>query len=532
MEEVESYEVNTLKGFMKLVLTPQDFFHNKFAKLYTEKVIAKVSNSSVELPNIPYTPVIKDISLNYKSTAEILFNTSAGFDKRADKFYHIYPFGYKESHPALDGGTGSSELMLPQFVSGSAENEGEMYIGLSNIDAPQSISLLIQVAEGSSDPNVCKPKINWHYLSANKWIKFTDSQILSDSTDGIVNSGIITFDVPEGITNTDSLISGGYSWLRASVEGSSAGICDIVDIKAQAAMAVYLNKGNDPNRLQLPLPAESISKLKNKDSAIKTVSQPYSSFGGKCKEDSPSFYRRVSERLRHKHRASTMWDYERIVLEQFPEIYKVKCLNHTRLVQCDDCGFFEHSLSPGSVTVITIPILKNKNAVDPFKPYTSIGTLTKIETYLKKLISPFICLYVNNPKFEEMQVEFEVRFKMNEGSDAGYLKKKLNEDIKKFLSPWAFDEGQDIIFGGKIHKSVILDFIEDLPYVDYLTNFKMNHIGVANDVDEAIATSSRSILVTISDKDYTKEHQIKLITEEDSNDSISNYCKKPEALCQ
>jgi hypothetical protein len=226
-----------------------------------------------------------------------------------------------------------------------------------------------------------------------------------------------------------------------------------------------------------------------------------------------------------------MWDYERIVLEAFPEIYKVKCLNHTKLVQCDDCGFFEHSLSPGHVTVITIPVLKNKNAVDPFKPYTSIGTLTKIDEYLKKLISPFICLYVNNPKFEEIQVDFEVRFRMEEGADAGFLQKKLNEDIKKFLSPWAYDEGKDITFGGKIHKSVILDFIEDLPYVDYLTNFKMNHIGVANDADEAVATSPRSVLVTISDKDYTKEHQVKLITEKSSNDGISNYCKKPEAIC-
>ena len=157
--------------------------------------------------------------------------------------------------------------------------------------------------------------------------------------------------------------------------------------------------------------------------------------------------------------------------------------------------------------------------------------MTKIDEYLVKLISPFICLYVNNPKFEQIQVDFEVKFFMEAGGDVGYYKKKLNEDIKKFLSPWAYDEGKDISFGGKLHKTVILDYIEDLEYVDYLTNFKMNHIDVADDIDEAVATSSRSVIVTISDEDYTKEHKIKEILELSSDDGISNYCKKPEASC-
>ena len=35
--------------------------------------------------------------------------------------------------------------------------------------------------------------------------------------------------------------------------------------------------------------------------------------------------RRAAERLRHKDRASTLWDYERLVLEAAPELFRVKC---------------------------------------------------------------------------------------------------------------------------------------------------------------------------------------------------------------
>jgi hypothetical protein len=120
---------------------------------------------------------------------------------------------------------------------------------------------------------------------------------------------------------------------------------------------------------------------------------------------------------------------------------------------------------------------------------------------------------------------------MDAGGDVGYYCKKLNEDIKKFLSPWAYDEGKDISFGGKIHKSVILNYIEGISYVDYLTDFKLNHLGIKNDVEEAEAASPRSVLVTVSDEDYLKEHKINPITEISDNGGISNYCQKPESAC-
>jgi hypothetical protein len=196
MEPVESFDVNTTRGFIKFELKPRDFFHSKFANLYAVNAIKIATKEAgydkLALPNVPYTPVIRDVYVDYSSKEVIDFTVS---DSSYNKLFHVYPFGQKES-----ASSGTNEFLFPQFVSGTEENEGELYIGVSGLAAPQSLSVLFQVAEGSSDPNVCKPEVSWDYLSANNWVKFAGSQILSDTTDGLVNSGIIIFDIPGDIT--------------------------------------------------------------------------------------------------------------------------------------------------------------------------------------------------------------------------------------------------------------------------------------------------------------------------------------------
>jgi hypothetical protein len=61
------------------------------------------------------------------------------------------------------------------------------------------------------------------------------------------------------------------------------------------------------------------------------------------------------------------------------------------------------------------------------------------------------------------------------GKDPGFYSNQLEEDIRRFLSPWAYEEGQDITFGGKIYRSEILAFIEGRDYVDYVINFQLYH---------------------------------------------------------
>ena len=194
-------------------------------------------------------------------------------------------------------------------------------------------------------------------------------------------------------------------------------------------------------------------------------------------ESSSSFHTRISERLRHKHRSITMWDYERIALLQFPDIYKAKAVNHTKY----NGALTDYSeLAPGHVTLVTVADVTNKNAVDPLRPKTPLDTLTKIYDYLKKIAPPCVTLHVHNPVFEEIKVCFDVKF--HAGVDRGLSEQRLNRELKDFLSPWSSSCARDISFGGQIYKSSLINFVDERPYVDFVTCFKMFHI-VPNDPD-------------------------------------------------
>ena len=136
-------------------------------------------------------------------------------------------------------------------------------------------------------------------------------------------------------------------------------------------------------------------------------------------EAANAFYTRISERLRHKGRAIALWDYERLVLEAFPQIYKTRCLNHVQYEPNESGTGIYRELAPGHVTVVTIPNQQFQNLRDPFRPYTSLGVLEQIANFLTKRLSCFIRLHVKNPQFEEVKVDFKVR--LHEGFDESFL---------------------------------------------------------------------------------------------------------------
>jgi len=481
LKEFEEYENDLSKGFIRFTLAGVDFGHRTFAKDYAFQAIKLAGSSpgNAALPNNPYTPAIEDVSLYYKSSVELNFSNGV------EQFFHLEPFGNYE----VDKIKGASTI-FPII-----EEEGNLFIGLENLDPPQTLSLLIQVAEGSANPKKEQQEVKWYYLSDNNWQQFDQYTLLSDGTNGLLTSGIIKFDVSRDINIGNTRLSPDLYWLKASVAKDSDAVCDIIDIKAQAISASFVDQNNDPKFLENALEAGTISKLLNADASVKKLEQPYASSDGKPPEKEKAFYTRVSERLRHKNRAITIWDYEHLILEKFPKVYKVKCVNHTSF----DGTITDYSeTAPGHVSIVVIANVQNKNAVDPLRPLASLDQLSEITSFIGKIKPPCVILHVKNPIYEEIKVDFKVKF--NLGIDAGYYISKLREEIKHFLSPWSSDCATDIVFGGRIHKSVILNFVEERSYVDYVTCFKMFHIikdesNISiNEVDEALAQTSVSII--------------------------------------
>lgn len=489
LETVSTIDANTFKGFLRLDLSGADFGHRD----YPVSLAAQVLNGTPFVVNPPYTPVIKELVVNYSSSITIDLNSTTqnnedAFNDRVDRYLTIEPFGVREMHPFLFHQP-QPVYFLPQF-----RDEGNLYVGLKNLTSTQVVNILFKVVEGSANPDFEKQDVHWYYLSYNQWIEFPKLKLLSDGTNGLLTSGIVSLEFPSDATNDNTVLPGGMHWLRISVTDFSGAVCDLSAIHAQAMTATFRDNANDPEHLRLPLPGGTISKLRESNSQVKTLEQPYASFGGKVKEASNDFYMRVSERLRHKDRAITIWDYEHLVLEKFPSVYKVKCISHT-----EDKPSRYTEVAPGHVALIVVSNLRNLNVQNPLQPKTSLTLLEEIKSYILNLTSWWVELDVRNPNFEEIRVNFKVRFR--QGYDIGFYSQKLNEDICRHLSPWAYDPGQDIAFGGKIYKSMILDYVEKREYVDYVTCFTMDHITPSQtfvNVEEASTVTAASILVSAS----------------------------------
>lgn len=477
-------------GQLKLTLT-KSFLHNLYPKIYA--LALSTDNDYVVIPNEPYTPLAEKLVLNYSASETTYFTVSAAqnlqdiYSKNPAKLFHIHPFGYSEEHSylksVLDYVENKNSYLLPTHCKG-----GELFIGLENVQELQQITLLFQVLEGSENPLTPsftgKQKIEWSVLGNNEWRVLNYDDILLNETDNLLRSGILKFGLPKEAAQNNTRLPKNYIWLKAKMHKKFDVVCKIIGIHSQAVLAAFEDNANDLSHLNTGIQAQTISKLLQRLSNVKSVTQPYNSFDYKPEESDPDYYRRISERLRHKNRAVTMWDYEHIILQNFPELYKVKCLNHTS----------ESSYqSPGNVTLVVIPDTVNKNVFDIFQPRVSTATLNKVKKHINQLNSIHINTYVINPDYEEVTIDLKVKFKP--GYDENFYLQQLNSDIIKFLSPWALDKNIPIAFGVGIHLSQLINYIEKLGYVDYLQDVKLLKNGALSD-KVAVPSNPKSILVS------------------------------------
>ncbi len=524
LAEVSSYEPTTQQGFIRLRLQ-EDFRHAQYASAMTTFQVVIEAGKSVTLPKgtkiggndpleadqtftfaadtlarlpipgrPPYTPLIEAIELGYEASHTIdlvaAARTTTGSTTAPDAVFQIWPFGVRRLT--------SVDRTLPEFtvtvrdgdgVPRSTTAAGTLYIGLDDLQPQQNVSLLIQVAEGTAATSATAPTVGWSYLSKESWIDFAANEVLEDGTNDLTTSGIVKLAMPAAMTAASSVLTAGRHWIKASVDRDPTSVCRAVTIVAQAVTAVFSDSGNDPSRLATPLPATTISKLVTRRSAVKSITQPAASFGGRVAETDDEHFVRVSERLRHRNRAVTIFDYERIVLENYPEVYKVRCINHTDA---------SSEYAPGKVRVVVIPDLRNRTAVDPLRPVVAVGTRERIRRTLVGLATDFADITVTDPDFEEVRARFRVRFEA--GRDVGYYTGQLDEDIVRFLSPWRYGASTDLSFGGRIHRSWILEMVEQLDYVDFVADFTIDHIladgTVLDDVEEATASRSSTVLVS------------------------------------
>ena len=478
----ESDIVENLKGGKITLKLLQSFYHDLYNRIYVS-IVTSANGAAIapeELPNEPYTPLVDSLSLDYSAKASLSFE-----DKDTLKFIHLNPFGSQILTPAT-----SEKTVLPNYRKNS------FYIGLSNAKARDNVSILFQVAEGSEDPSLSSfgsiDGIEWSVLTAedNPWQKLSEEHILQNTTNNFLKSGVVQFSLPKESTRQNYLLENDLIWLKAELGKRPEAISRFVGVHAQAAMATFENKGNIFDHLDAGLPPDAIKQLAQRKSKIKSVQQPYSSFGGRNTETDTDFYRRTSERLRHKDRALTLWDYEHLTLQAFPQIYKIKCLNHTKYD-----GHKVDELCPGHVTLVVVPKVTHADMALALYPSVSQNTKDEIKSYLAPKHGLHVNFEVANPIYELVQFDFRVRFHAQ--YDYNFYKGVLNQDLTALLAPWAFDPTAEIKFNNTIYEYDVINFIENLDYVDFLEDFKMNHIptdGILNPEKRITPSNALAVL--------------------------------------
>lgn len=415
------------------------------------------------IPNPPYLPYVKDLSINYEASTTLFFSTTPeqrDYVPTNATIYQLFPFGQSISY---EEGVVLSDYLVPSFP-----NNGNLFIGLQNVQAPEELSILFALeSKATKSTNELQkiPIIQWKYLSNRGWESLDASSLIFDRTNGFIDSGIIRIKIPGNISLQTSELPAGQAWLSAQAAQHTHLLSETIAVLPQAVEAKWkLEEKKVEEHLAKNLPAGSITALQTEVPQISGVVQTFPSFGGILPENDPFFYARVSERLQHKNRGILHKDYEYLILENFPSIFQVKVISPLYFPEC---------LKPGQLK-ITVISTRTADFEGKRPPQVSFHQLKIIDDFIQTHTTPFVDVTIANPLFERVKVIADIVFE--ETDEAGSLLKKLNRAIVNFISPWLRDTNLRLDFEQIINIAEVKYFIKSRPYVKQVYNFSMVQI--------------------------------------------------------
>ena len=403
-------------------------------------------------------------------------------------FIHLYPYygTYKAKKLSL----------FSQPCSRLFAMKDSLFLGLMDLVPGDNLNILFQLAEATSDSESDKETVYWSCLDSNVWKPLrTGFEVLDDATNNLTGSGIIKFALPANMTKDNTVMPKGLHWIKASIPRNIRSVSETIGILPQAVKVIFTgDAANDKLRLSKPLSSGSISKLEIADASVKTVSQPYDSFGGLVPEIEQQFYVRVSETLRHKGRAIQAFDYERLALQAFPQLFKVKCINHSFALNAHEY-INDFPYAGGYVLLAVIPDLNKLKAGNSFEPKLPVSIIEEINEYMRKRTSPFVRFRTMNPRYEK--INFCLKIRLLKGKDENYYKEKVKEDIRIFLAPWAIGDYYKLTFGQCVYRSDIIQFLETRDYMDFISDLRMGKENMTpnDDLPGICPDTPRSILI-------------------------------------
>ena len=341
----------------------------------------------------------------------------------------------------------------PSVKSQTQEKGSALYIGLDRIGTGAGqISLYLDNTGKAEAPGT----VQWGYRKGGGWKAFPKSAILKDTTCGLSQSGIVIFDCKSPLPPGDPSFLDGLTCIRALCDNGNGLL--VQEVRPRAIEVAYSGSSEGAGPGGAPLPAGTIAKSVHSVVGVKAFSQPCDGDAGARAENTLQFRRRVAERLRHKGRAWSTWDYETLILEAFPDISYVKCLP-----ACQPDG----TSVPGHVTIIIIPEVSD----DPLKPSPRIRMVNDVKKLLDASKTSFATVDVIGPAYHELTVEAAIALRPGY-NDATKYDAVVNDALTDYLRPWVgYRDGRRFKDGDGV--SDIIAFLESLPFVDIIEDLKV-----------------------------------------------------------
>ncbi|CAM4280165.1 hypothetical protein [Pseudoalteromonas ostreae] len=431
-------------------LSTQDFAHKDYSKVIEYFAYKNAGSDNPVLVNAPYTPTLDSLTLHYHSESTVSPALMIGNPIFVE---HIAPVG----RPTEQLNQQSMLSLLPKI-----EEFGYLYMALSQVSTPGQVRMYYQIDPVDGYNMGDNPAFVWEYFNTNAWHRFKreesqgqagEGRILRDSTYDLLDSGLMVFYLPE-LSQSGSFNHDGKLWLRAKLNHGRTEVPSSFDVTypvysklkgvfTQGIKVSLTSQGNSASHFEQPLASESISKLLLPNPNVDKVLQPFASFDAKVAETTVQFDRRVSERLHHRQRLLSGWDYEHFVLQTFPQLHSVRPV-----------------INSSGLSLVVVALNHDVSVLQP-----------KVPRYLKRQIReqvnalsvPNLTIEIDDPNYVEVQLELIV--KIDPLYDIQSTVIELNDMVIETLTPW---NKLDKPLERTIYLASIAQVLETHPAVDMI----------------------------------------------------------------
>ncbi|NGF76669.1 hypothetical protein G5B10_12345 [Fluviicola sp. SGL-29] len=444
-EQEYNYSLQSRNGFLNFSLSNPEmgFGESVYRRIFTEQML-KNARKKNKYPSIqpPVQPVLKRISLNYE--AEEIIDIRTHSDESRSSVSAIIPL----DEIAVSGHD------VPETVSFIPEmQERNLLLALSNVQENMLLTLFFDVYanehEDLQQDSIRRQRekirhVRLYIGNPHYWERMPLSFTRKDETIALLISGCMQMQLPETLS-PQLFDSNGLLWIRI-------GYNDVDDVNFPDIKAVYTNAA----QLEMILPEyEQEDLIVNCETGdltedvlipgLNKIRRITPFYDGRSGEDAHKKLMRMAEYAAHKGRAVTPRDYERLIIQAFPEIAKAKCIVNRK----------------GSDATLHIVVLPEKNMADrKIHPLTPPHLLFNIERYIRNLASSYVKeITILNPVYEEIIIRCRIELK---GYFSVKRRKLLAQRINEFIAPWRYMD-QLPLFGyavnlEKMHDAIIKEF--------------------------------------------------------------------------